>query len=328
MSDTAAAQLRRILALVPELADGDEHPIDQLATALATDRATLLDDLRSLTDRFDPGGFVEEGVSLFVERERVSLNSPHFRRPMRLTAAELCALELGLAMLECERPVEEHAAIGRARQRLREAIAKLPGDDTTAAGAADSRAGSSGAIADAADAEHLRVLREAVRARRKVRLGYRRGGSDAASDRVIAPYALIVASGTWYAVAYCDESDGVRVFRLDRIEAALLLDETFAVPAEFSVERVVRDRRVLLHADAPQTMTVRYSPRIARWIAEREGKTVDADGSLTMEHPLLDVAWGVRHALQYGGDAEVVGPDAVREEIGRRLAKMAVEVGS
>ena len=139
---------------------------------------------------------------------------------------------------------------------------------------------------------------------------------------MVAPYALFVASGMWYAVAYCDDSNGVRVFRLDRVEGASLLEEAFAVPAEFSVESVVRERRVLLHADGPQTMTVRYSPRIARWIAEREGRSLDSDGSLTMEHPLLDVAWGVRHALQYGADAEVVGPSGVRVEIARRLGGM------
>ena len=312
MSDTAAAQLRRILALVPELADGDEHPIDALAAELHTERATLLEDLRSLTERYDdPAAFVEEGVSLFIENESVSLSSAHFKRPMRLTAGELCALELGLAMIECERPAEERPAIDRARRRLRETIARLPASDV------EMRAGTLGA----ADAEHLAVLRGAVRGRRKVRLGYRRGDRETASDRAIAPYALIVASGMWYAVAFCDDSTAIRVFRLDRVESAELLEEVFAVPASFSVERIVRERRVL-HADAPQAMTVRYSPRIARWIAEREGRTPDADGSLTMEHPLLDVAWGVRHALQYGADAEVLSPATVRRELARRLESM------
>jgi hypothetical protein len=50
-------------------------------------------------------------------------------------------------------------------------------------------------------------------------------------------------------------------------------------------------------------MKVKYSPKIARWIAEREGVELDADGSLTIEHPLADQEWGVRHVLQYGPDA-------------------------
>lgn len=312
MTDTAAAQLRRILALVPELADDDEHPIDGLATALGTDRDTLLEDLRSLTERYDPGGFVDEGISLFIEDDSVCLTSQHFRRPMRLTSAELCALELGLAVLESERPAEERSAIVRARARLRDVIAKLPG------GEPEDEPDRHAASAHAGDARHLAMVREGVRTRRKVRLAYRRGDREVASARVVAPYALVIASGMWYAIAWCDESAGIRVFRLDRVEGVEATDEAFAVPATFTVESIVRERRVL-HADAPQTMTVRYSPRIARWIAEREGRTPDADGSLTMEHPLLDVAWGVRHALQYGPDAEVLSPPAVRREIARRL---------
>lgn len=313
MTDTAAAQLRRILALVPELADDDEHPIDALADVLGTDRATLLGDLVSLTDRYDPPGFAEEGVTLFIEGDTVQLTSHHFRRPMRLTGSELHALELGLAMLECERPPEERAAIGRARARLREVIARLPdaADDTTLRAASMS----------AGDPAHLRVLREAVRARHRVRLRYRRGDRETAAERVVDPYALVIASGMWYTVAFCGESGGIRIFRLDRVESAEPMAEAFAVPAGFSLEAVVRDGKVL-HAEAPRTMRVRYSPRIARWIAEREGRTPDADGSLTIEHPLLDVAWGVRHALQYGPDAEVLAPPVVRREVARRLERV------
>ena len=81
------------------------------------------------------------------------------------------------------------------------------------------------------------------------------------------------------------------------------------------------DRKVLRAGD-PRTMRVRYSPRIARWIAEREALALDADGSLTMEHPLADVQWGVRHVLQYGPDAEVLEPAELRDEVVRRLGTL------
>jgi predicted DNA-binding transcriptional regulator YafY len=66
-------------------------------------------------------------------------------------------------------------------------------------------------------------------------------------------------------------------------------------------------------------MTVRYSPRVARWVAEREGLELAADGSLTMEHPVADEAWAVRHVLQYGPDAEVLVPETMRHLILERL---------
>ena len=49
---------------------------------------------------------------------------------------------------------------------------------------------------------------------------------------------------------------------------------------------------------------------------------MEADGSLTVDHPLVDMQWGVRHVLQYGPDAEVLEPAEVREDVARRLAAL------
>ena len=73
--------------------------------------------------------------------------------------------------------------------------------------------------------------------------------------------------------------------------------------------------------------TVRFWPAIARWVAEREGKVLEADGSLTLEHPLADVDWAVRHVLQYGPDAEVLSPPAVREAVRERLRAVVTPSG-
>ncbi len=238
MTDTAAAQLRRILTMIPELADDEEHSLSSVAERVGVDTATLLRDLKSLAVRFDePGGFVE-GVQLFLEPDRVSIVSDHFRRPMRLTLSELCALELALAMLRSERPPEEHRAIDRARERLRTVIAKLPGDEITD-GLRHAEVGAAGRV------EHLAAIREALREGRKLRLAYRRGAAEEVSTRMICPYSLVVSSGMWYVVARCEESDGLRIFRLDRIEHVEPLSDRCQVPESFSLSAVLREGRVL-----------------------------------------------------------------------------------
>jgi predicted DNA-binding transcriptional regulator YafY len=168
---------------------------------------------------------------------------------------------------------------------------------------------------------HLAAVRLALRERRQLRLVYRKSGSTAATARVVRPYALVAASGMLYVVACCDEGDAVRVFRMDRVEDAVPLDERFEPRADFSLDAVLRDGRVLHRPDAG-TMRVRYSPRVARWIAEREGRALGDDGSLELEHPLADEEWGMRHVLQYGAEAEVLEPAALRERLRERLAAM------
>ena len=315
--NTAAAQLRRILSVIPLLADGEAHSFDEVAEHAGVERGVLRRDLLSLTERYvePPGGFVA-GVELFIDSERVELVTDHFRRPMRLTVSELRALELGLAMLRAERPPEEQDVVDRARERLRTVIAKLPSDPFPDA----ARQASFGAHGDA---EHLAVLRSALRSHRKVRLVYRKGDADRATERVVCPYALAAVSGALYLVADCEQSGGVRIFRLDRVEGAKLLLDHFSIPDNFSLDDVLSDGKALSSSGGSRVLKVRYSPRIARWISEREGGEMSADGSLTVDHPLVDTGWAIRHVLRYGPDAEVLEPADVRDELRLKLESMA-----
>lgn len=315
--DTAAQQLRRLLQIIPRLADGEEHPIARLAKVAGMDDGRqLIADLQSLVDRFDaPGGFVE-GVQVWIDDRNVSVTSSHFNRPMRLTMAELCAIELGLAVLRAERPPSEHAVLDRALDRLRRIITDLrenaahEGLRTAALGAAAVR-------------DRLAIVRRALELHHRLRIRYHAGGAIEPAWRTISPYGVLFASGMWYVVAHCDTSAGMRSFRLDRIEETDPTDEPYDIPADFALDTVARDGRVL-HGTPITMMRVRYSPRIAPWIAEREGIDVGADGALVMEHPVHDTTWAVRHVLQYGADAEVIAPEAMRALVAGHLDAMAV----
>ena len=311
----AAEQLRRILHLIPRLADGEPHALDEVARLAGVERAVILRDIESISERFEaPGGFVE-GLQIFIDADDISIVPNHFLRPMRLTRSELLALELGLAMLRSERPPDEHRAIEGATARLRQAVARLPREEV----ADDFRVAS---LSPAGDLEHLRRLREAFRGRRKVRLTYHKAGEEVSSRRIVCPYGVVFANGMWYAVAHCETSDGIRIFRLDRVEQVEMLPARFDSPRGFSLDALIREGKAFQAPDAG-TLRLRYSARIARWIAEREGKTTAEDGSLTMDHPLADPEWAVRHVLQSGPDVVVVAPPWVRAALVQRLQRMA-----
>ena len=309
----AAAQLKRLLAIVPRVADGEEHSIASLAELLGVSAETVANDLVSVGERYDmPGGFIE-GLQVFIESQTVSVRTGHFLRPMRLTVAELHALDLGLAMIRAERPAEEWATIEKARERIRAAAAKLPNDAAPEAPYA----------AAATEANpHLPAVRDALANRRKLRISYRRGDATAASTRVVCPYRLILAGPGWYLVAHCEHSKGVRVFRVDRIEESQPLDEKYIPPSSVALATALGSGPVFASADAPVTLRVRYSARVARWIAEREPGSAKADGSYVVEYPLADADWAVRHVLQYGADAEILAPANLRQAIRARLESM------
>lgn len=323
MPDTAAAQLRRILMLIPECADDRSHSIAELARRARTTVPVLLKDVRALSDRFDdPGGFVE-AVQIFLEPDRLEVHSAHFLRPMRLTLAEVAALELGLAVLASERPPEEQAAIQGAQERLRKALARLPRDEQADGSGLELPDGVRHAeLGPAADPATLAMLRKAYRESRKVGLRYRKADAEHATDRSACPFAILFASGRWYLVAQCDGVEGVRVFRVDRIERVTLLDERYEIPATFQVTEMFKDGRAFA-SEVEARVRIRFGPRVARWIAEREGGRLEADGSYYQELPLADLDWLVRYVLQYGAEAEVVEPAAARAAVAGRLQAVA-----
>ncbi|MCC6430434.1 MAG: WYL domain-containing protein, partial [Gemmatimonadaceae bacterium] len=82
-------------------------------------------------------------------------------------------------------------------------------------------------------------------------------------------------------------------------------------PADFRVDDVVSDGRVF-QGEHAETLVIRFSPQIARWIAEREGVQPAADGALVLAYPLADSAWALRFVLQYGAEAEALAPPTIR----------------
>lgn len=322
MMTTASAQLKRLLLALPSLADDRAHSLRDVAARVGTDVETLRRDLNTLVTRVtdDPGGFTE-GVQLLLGSESVQLQTPggHFRRPMALSRVELHALELGLAALQQEAPPDERAAMIRARARLRKAITKMPGDDVSTA-----RAGRYLALGGESDDERAirRELQRCIRERSVATIVYRGAGAATDDARRVQPLGVVWSRGAWFLVAWCERSTGIRVFRLDRIAQATCEAERFSPPAGFSLESVLRDGKVLV-GGGDATMRVRYTAKVARWIAEREAVTVEEDGSVVAEYPLLDLEWGVRQVLRYGPDVEVLGPGELREAVRRRLGELS-----
>ena len=316
MTVDAGARLQRILRVLPLIVGRGGVQVDAIHAAAGVDARLLLDDLRALTEREDePGGFVE-AVRILFEPDHVSVESPHFARPTRITLPELCALELGLAMLAREATPGERDVIARARARLRKAIVTMPADAARedvwyASGPAQSG---------------VETLRACVGDRSKMRMTYRRGDSAESTERVVQPYAVLPVRGKWFLVAHCERSNGVRFFRVDRIQRAERLGESFVRPKAFDLDALLAGGRAF-GAETSERLVVKYSPRIARWIAEREEGEQEGDGSFVVSHPLADDAWAVRHVLQYGPDARVLAPGRVRERVVSTLRAMAGSAG-
>lgn len=327
MTVRADAQLQRLLAAFPLMEHDPDLPLAELAARVGTDAATLRRDFAMLDRDELPAGWVQ-AVEVHIGARGVSMRSSHFKAPMRLTHPEVAALELGLSLLQQELPVEERAGIARVRALLGElavpavdtVVDRRLGRDAREAGAAPPMAVEALPAAAHPDPDALLeafgTLHQALEARHAVVLGYRGAGQGEPRERTVRPYALVRAQAHVYLVAHCESAGALRVFRLDRVDSARATAARFVIPPDFSVESVLRDGRVFVREQpAEEELVVRYAPGVARWIAEREGVPVAADGSVVVRYPLADRDWAVRHVLQYGGDAVVLAPAVLRAAV-------------
>ncbi len=83
---------------------------------------------------------------------------------------------------------------------------------------------------------HMPLLRDAARLQRKVSFDYVRADGQH-SNRIVHPLGLFYWGRVWTLVAWCELRDEFRHFRLDRMEAVVLLTERY----ESTVGRTLQD---------------------------------------------------------------------------------------
>jgi predicted DNA-binding transcriptional regulator YafY len=318
---SATDQLERLLYMLPRAAQPGGARIDELSNALGVKPETIMADIEEATTRvfYHPAGHVD-AFELTVEQDTVKLFGKYFDRPVRLTEAEAMALSLGLRVLAAEGDAQRRSELLALAHTLEQ---ELVTPDLTLAPL--SRRVEEDVVFETASAHApLEVafeeddfrgdIAEAIEARVYCDVVYLKAGGSEPSQRHVAPVRLVYTRGHWYMRAFEKDSQEVRSYRLDRIMRLRVTDEqhTFSdIPADAPT----------FATDGGQRVAVRYSPKVARWVAEREKAQVDADGSLSLTHDVVDMNWLVRHVLQYGGEAVVETADA-REVVAKAASQL------
>ncbi|MBU2075241.1 MAG: WYL domain-containing protein [Actinobacteria bacterium] len=311
MSATPAPQARdqvaRLLTLVPYLhARGTVH-VDQAARELGTTPTQLVKDLKVLLMCGLPGGYPDDLIDVDLDALeeggdgviRVS-NADYLARPLRLTPTEASAVIVALRALR-------NSAGPDTREVLDRTLAKL---EAAAAHGGVGRIDPGQGAADADVALLARRLQEAVERRRQVRLRYYVPSRDEVTVRVVDPHAVTRGQGFAYLDADCHSAGAPRLFRLDRIQDAEVLDTAVS-----STPRPGRELPAgVIDEQESVVATLRLAPE-ARWVvdyypvlATRPVDGADLDGALEVDLRVADARWLTRLVLRLAPYAEVVAP--------------------
>jgi proteasome accessory factor C len=313
----AKDQVARLLTLVPYLHSHPEVRLDETARAVGSTPEQVVKDLGVLFMCGLPGGYPDDLIDVDLdaledpEEEgglrlegviRVS-NAEYLARPLRLTPTEATAIIVALRALRGTAPPETREVVDRALAKLEAAAAaSTPGGTPLVEPGED----------DDAEATRLRAsLEDAVARGRQVRLTYYVPARDEESERVVDPRGVVTASGVAYLDAWCHSAEAPRLFRLDRIHEAAVLDS----PVE-TAPQPPRDLSDGLFQRSQETtlVTLVLQPQ-ARWVVEyyqveqvRQATGPGADGALEVDMQVADERWLRRLLMRLAPYARVVSP--------------------
>lgn len=289
---TAGDRLQRVLAELIWIADRDGPTWDEAAAHFGVGVDALRADLMMASMiGADSDDYLDMPVELWSEGDRVHVTLHGFDRPLRLTPAEALVL-LVAGQAQQRAGTEAPAALTRALAKLADLLQVDPGTDL------DVDLG----IRDPAV---FAALRDAVDRHRAVEIEHLRVADDSRSTRVVEPWTIFRDGGAWYLTGHCRRADAERVFRVDRIVAATVLDEVVDVPDEPPTAAALRP-----DADTPR-LVLDLDPD-ARWVAETyptEAVETAADGRLRITLVVTSVPWAERLLLRLGPLATVVRAD-------------------
>ena len=302
----ATARLSRLLALVPYLLARQGVPIGDAAREFGISERQLVKDLELLFVCGLPGHLPDDLIEADWESGHVYVsNADAIARPLRLGVDEAVALLVGLRTLAELPGLHDRDALERAIAKLERAAgdAAAPGGQVAVEVDGHGR----GAI--------LALWHQALALGRRLHLRYHVPARDETTERDVDPMRVVVVDGRPYLEAWCRRAEGVRLFRLDRVVDATLLDIPAAVPEDARPRDF--DEGVFQPSPDDLLVTVDLSPG-GHWVAEYypcESIEELEDDVLRITLRTADTRWVERLLLRLGGSGQVVEPADLAERV-------------
>jgi proteasome accessory factor C len=300
-------RVTRLLALVPYLTARPEGVrVTEAARDFGVNERQLRSDLELLWMCGLPGYGPGDLIDLSFEGDRVRVTfTAGMVRPLRLTTDEAVALVVALKTLLELPGLAEREAVSRA-------LAKV----SATAGHAAERITPVAVSVDARE-EALAVVREGLERKRALHLHYYVPTRDERTERTVDPMRLLLVDGRGYLEAWCRRAEGVRLFRLDRVDDVVVLDEPAAPPPQ-AHERDV-DNGVYQPDPGSPAVRLRLS-RSARWVADyypvdSVAPVDEPPGGLAVTVRTENLAWARRLVASLGGEARIDEPAELAAQV-------------
>ncbi|MGV0718247.1 YafY family protein [Mycolicibacterium sp. XJ662] len=260
-------------------------------------------------------------VSQFDPTEGYRINREAYALPaVELTADEAAAVAVATQLWESPELI---TATQGALLKLRAAGVDI---DAVDAGVSITSTGALPGLRGSEDV--LGILLSAIDAGRAVQFPHRSSRSDPYTTRTVEPWGVLTDKGRWYLVGHDRDRNATRTFRLSRIGADVT---PIGPPGAVSPPQGVNLREIVDRAvgEWPSTGEARVWVAEGRATALRRRATVigprelggRAGEEISVDIGMLDRL--AREVASYGPDAVALAPQALRDDVVKRLHAQA-----
>ena len=177
------------------------------------------------------------------------------------------------------------------------------------------------------NSQTIAALSVASQQKRQVRLRY--ATPENTTERIFDAYAVIRHDEYWYTVGYCHLREGLRVFRLDRVEMLNLLTTTFTSPEDFHALEYMLDSFGAIPDRWEIDVLLSLPLEEARRRIPRPLATLVQDGEFVHLHAIMpDLHEFARTLITLGCPLKILNPPELREtflQIADELRHIAVD---
>lgn len=285
----------RLLDLVPYINTHQGIALKDLAAVFEVSNAQMVNDLTTLWMCGLPGYTPLELMDLDFESGYVNIsNAPTLAKPRSVTFDEGVALILGLDLLRASIPTDRSDLLEKI-DSLSARLSSIINLNSTFAVIAPINQGVSAAID------------EALASRSSLEIEYHSMYRDEITKRTIFPIEIIQVEGQHYLSSYCYSATDFRQFKLDRIQKAIVTQESKTIPEDATDTQRINSRLKVL--------------KPTREIAERFSRQ-DMKAGSEFDFQTYSQQWLERSILSSGDGVALLTPPEIRASIAQMAQSM------
>ena len=285
----------RLLDLVPYINTHQGIALKDLAAVFEVSNAQMVNDLTTLWMCGLPGYTPLELMDLDFESGYVNIsNAPTLAKPRSVTFDEGVALILGLDLLRASIPTDRSDLLEKI-DSLSARLSSIINLNSTFSVIAPINQGVSAAID------------EALASRSSLAIEYHSMYRDEITQRTIFPIEIIQVEGQQYLSSYCYSATDFRQFKLDRIQKAVVTQESKTIPEDAADTQRINSRLKVL--------------KPTREIAERFSRQ-DLKAGSEFDFQTYSQQWLERSILSSGDGVALLTPPEIRGSIAQMAQSM------